>query len=145
MHILNRDESRIMWKRGLKRRRLYFTFVDRNEFTIRQRNAHDCLWRRGFSVAARPFRFFLRFAHIYAFSRGSRAREQLRGTFVGKKNPPLFIEFTISRVSSRRDFHSPREPVRFSKLRLTRYVPPRLADTLCERSATTALCIIITV
>lgn len=31
----------------------------------------------------------------------------------------MFIEFTIFHVSSWRDFYPPREPVRFSKLRLT--------------------------
>jgi hypothetical protein len=63
------------------------------------------------------FFFSLRFRAHLCIREG---RANSYGTLI--KNEPLFIEFTIFHVSSRRDFYPPREPVRFSKLRLTRYV-----------------------
>lgn len=109
-----------MWKCRLKCRQLYF-IVDRNEFTVdQQRNIHDCLWQRGFPswffYCARSF-FFLRSFRTHLCIREGRANSY--ETLV--KNGPLFIEFTIFHVSSRRDFYPPREPIRFSKLRLTWY------------------------
>jgi len=57
-----------------------------------------------FSVAARSrvsFSSFV-FAHVYAFAKV--AQTATMGT-APVKNEPLFIEFTIFHVSSRRDFH----------------------------------------
>lgn len=102
-------------------RQLYF-IVDTNEFTVElQRNTHDCLRQQGCGSVSRFFFFFRFRTHLCI-------RESSYGTLI--KNEPLFIEFTIFHVSSRRNFHPPRESVRFSKLRLTRYVEYLRVDIL---------------
>lgn len=75
------------------------------------------VFHRGSFTVRDLFSSFTFLSYTFMHSRGP--RKQLRDS--RKKNGPLFIEFTIFHVSSRRDFYPLRESVRFSKLRLTWY------------------------